>query len=97
MQRSHRLARVRSRASPLGDETLSCWVFGNQPGTYTCDGAVGEGGGVSIHEELPDGGYDPSLIVYGGTVYTQQCTITLESYSPMKGGHVTGKFIADVP
>lgn len=71
-------------------------VFGNEPGAYDCAGGVGAGGGVSIHERLPDGGHDPNAITYGATSYSAECTITLESYSAAKGGHVTGTFTAEL-
>ena len=71
-------------------------VFNNQPGTYTCGDGLGTGGGVSIHALLPDGGFDPDAVAYGGTVTSEECTITLESYSPLKDGHITGTFTAEL-
>ena len=71
-------------------------VFNNEPGTYTCGGGLGAGGGVSIHALLPDGGFDPDAVSYGGTVTSEECSITLESYSPLKDGHVTGTFTAEL-
>ncbi len=72
--------------------TILLAVFGDQPGTYDC----GHGGGLGIFRDLPlpDGGFDPDRIEYGGTVTTAACTITLTSYGPRKGDHVTGTFSA---
>ncbi len=53
--------------------TILLAVFGDQPGTYDC----GHGGGLGIFRDLPlpDGGFDPDRIEYGGTVTTAGGTV----------------------
>jgi hypothetical protein len=64
--------------------------------TYACNAGIGEGGGISVHQRLPDGSSDPNGVEYGGTANTAECSILLESYSSYKDGHITGTFDAEL-
>lgn len=67
----------------------------HQLGTYTC-GADDFLGGLSIG---PDGQWNDDSPFYGGPIGSSasgSCTITLESYSPKKGEHVTGTFSGEL-
>ena len=71
-------------------------VFGNAPGTYSCVGQTRTSGLSLTNQIKSDGGYDPNGIEYGGTDTTEVCSITLTSYGPKKGDHVTGTFTAEL-
>lgn len=88
-----------TNARSASEWTLVLAVFGNTPGTYDCSAAAGEdrGGGLSISNAfLADGGLNPDEIRYGGTVTSEQCSITLETYGDKQGDHVTGTFTGEL-
>ncbi len=75
------------------DWTLSLAVFGSAraPGEYTCGGTPHAGLGPT-NQLKSDGGIDSHGIDYGSTVQTGDCSLTLVSFGPNKGDHVTGTF-----
>lgn len=78
------------------DWTFVMGVFGNALGTYSCAGPTRNAGLSLTNQIKSDGGYDPKGIEYGGTQSTEMCSITLTSYGPQKGDHVTGTFSAEL-
>ncbi|MDB4993018.1 MAG: hypothetical protein JWM74_450 [Myxococcaceae bacterium] len=84
-----------TNAHSKSEWTVLLAAFGNQPGTFHCEDP--RTGGVSISNGiLSDGGIRQDETAYGTSVSTAQCTITLLTYGPNKGDHVTGTFTAEL-
>ena len=85
-----------TNAHSASDWTLVLAVFGNAPGTYSCSGSPRSGGLSLTNRILGDGGTVADPTEYGGTVSSEQCSITLVSYGSQQGDHVTGTFSGEL-